>query len=82
MFFIVITVTYNMVVKTRLPNVAAVFFVAKALKRGYKLRAGGVCPFDICRDRRPRLSVIGHIIFRYAKQKVNMVRHYHVILNR
>ena len=36
-----------------------------------------------CRDRRPRLSVFIRIfIFFYPKQKMDMVRHYYICLNR
>jgi len=37
MLVIVIAVSYDMVMKTGLPDVFAIFLVAKAFKRGHKL---------------------------------------------
>ena len=74
MFFIVIAVTNYMVVETSLPNIFAILLIAKTLECRYKLRAYAIGSFNICRDRRPRLSVIGLIfIFLYPKQKMDVV---------
>ena len=81
MFLIVIAITNYMVVETSLPNVFAILLIAKTLECRYKLRAYAIGSFNICRDRRPRLSVIG-LIFLYPKQKMDVVRHYDIFFDR
>ena len=72
-----------MIVKPRLPNVLTGFLVAKSLKRRYELRASAIRFLNIRRDWRPRLSVIIlKLTFLYPKQKMYMVRHYYIALNR
>ena len=75
----ILAVADDMVVETALPNVFAIFLVAKTLECGHKTRYCGM--LLCCRGRRPRRPAFGHKAVLYKQQNVYVVWHDHVALN-
>ena len=56
----VLSVADDVVIGGSLPNILFVFFVAKPIECRDEFRKRTVRSLNICRDRRPRLSVLLH----------------------
>ena len=76
-FFIVFSISDDMIVKMPLPNVFAEFFITKPFKGRHKARHEGMLPrrFFDRRGRRPRRPVS-----QYKKHQMNMVWHDHILI--
>ena len=73
MFFIVFAVSDNMVVKISLPNVPAIFFIAKTFECRHKLRYRCML---LCRGRRPRRPAL-----RHNQDHMNVIWHNNIFVN-
>ena len=69
---VILSTSDDVIIETSLPDIPAVFFIAKSFERRYKMWHNRGW---LCRGRRPRRPVLMN-----KQYKMNMVRHNNVLI--